>query len=321
MINAGDSFIIRENKKKICFWLNIMEIRQIKYFITLARCENFTRASEVLHITQPTLSQQIAQLESELGVTLFNRSKKKSSLTPAGLSFLKEAVKLDEQYSKCFQSIVPFHTNQTLRIGRIEVFEPPTLLAKIHEYMSAAINVSVQYDAYPFDEVISRAESKEIDIGFISAPPSFKNPKLNLVNIGFDTISLIIPKQSKYAVIDSIYDSKTCEMFDSPCFFHSFWYFNSMIIDFVEPIIKKKIMPRYSESVSSMSIEMLSNNGFAICGATWFEKYAPVDEYKIIPLPDEIKDIFLFLIYAKDNNNPCIKSFIQMALPSDMVKY
>ena len=54
-----------------------MELRVLKYFLVIAREENFTKAAKQLHITQPTLSRQIAQLEDELGVTLFERNNHK----------------------------------------------------------------------------------------------------------------------------------------------------------------------------------------------------------------------------------------------------
>ena len=52
-----------------------MELRVLRYFLVVAREENITRAAQLLHITQPTLSRQLIQLEEELGVTLFKRSK------------------------------------------------------------------------------------------------------------------------------------------------------------------------------------------------------------------------------------------------------
>ena len=52
-----------------------MEIRVLRYFLMVAREENITKAASLLHITQPTLSRQMMQLEEELGVTLFHRSK------------------------------------------------------------------------------------------------------------------------------------------------------------------------------------------------------------------------------------------------------
>lgn len=54
-----------------------MEIRVLRYFLTVAREENITKAAEVLHITQPALSRQLAQLEEELGVKLFDRGTRK----------------------------------------------------------------------------------------------------------------------------------------------------------------------------------------------------------------------------------------------------
>ena len=69
--------------------LNI-NTQQLRYFMELARCLNFTRAAANLYVAQPTLSQQIAELESQLGVTLFTRSSRSVTLTPAG-KILQEA--------------------------------------------------------------------------------------------------------------------------------------------------------------------------------------------------------------------------------------
>ncbi|MBQ9256693.1 MAG: LysR family transcriptional regulator, partial [Acidaminococcaceae bacterium] len=58
-----------------------MEIRVLKYFLTVVREESISRAAEVLHITQPTLSRQLAQMEEETGVKLFQRGSRKITLT------------------------------------------------------------------------------------------------------------------------------------------------------------------------------------------------------------------------------------------------
>ena len=68
-----------------------MEIRVLRYFLTVVREESITRAAEVLHITQPTLSRQIAQMEEEMGVRLFDRGSRKIALTSEGMLLRRRA--------------------------------------------------------------------------------------------------------------------------------------------------------------------------------------------------------------------------------------
>lgn len=68
-----------------------MELRVLNYFLAIAREENFTKAAKQLHVTQPTLSRQIAQLEEELGVTLFVRSNHNIVLTEDGMILKRRA--------------------------------------------------------------------------------------------------------------------------------------------------------------------------------------------------------------------------------------
>ena len=71
-----------------------MELRVLRYFLTVAKEQSFTKAAEQLHITQPTLSRQMAAFEEELGVTLFIRSGKKISLTEEGILLKRRALEI-----------------------------------------------------------------------------------------------------------------------------------------------------------------------------------------------------------------------------------
>ena len=71
-----------------------MELRLLRYFLTVTKEQSFTKAAEQLHITQPTLSRQMAAFEEELGVTLFIRNGKKISLTDEGILLKRRALEI-----------------------------------------------------------------------------------------------------------------------------------------------------------------------------------------------------------------------------------
>ncbi len=71
-----------------------MDLRQLRYFVTVAEERNFTRAAERLHIAQPPLSRQIQQLESEVGSELIDRSARPLRLTPVGQLVYEQALQV-----------------------------------------------------------------------------------------------------------------------------------------------------------------------------------------------------------------------------------
>ena len=94
-----------------------MEIRVLKYFLTIAREENITRAAEQLHITQPTLSRQMMQLEEELGVRLFQRNRVSVTLTEEGRLLRRRAQEILELAEKAEQEIILNRETVTGTIG------------------------------------------------------------------------------------------------------------------------------------------------------------------------------------------------------------
>ena len=77
---------------------NVMTIQQLKYTITIANQGSFNKASEVLYISQPSLTESIKELEKELNITIFYRSGKGVTLTNEGVEFLAYARELYGQF-------------------------------------------------------------------------------------------------------------------------------------------------------------------------------------------------------------------------------
>lgn len=83
-----------------------MEIRVLRYFLTVVREESITKAAEVLHITQPTLSRQLSQMEEEVGVKLFRRGTRKISLTNEGILLRRRAEEILQLVDKTEKELV-----------------------------------------------------------------------------------------------------------------------------------------------------------------------------------------------------------------------
>lgn len=83
-----------------------MEIRVLRYFLTVVREESITKASEVLHITQPTLSRQLAQMEEEIGVKLFDRGSRKIKLTNEGILLRRRAEEILQLIDKTEKELI-----------------------------------------------------------------------------------------------------------------------------------------------------------------------------------------------------------------------
>lgn len=82
-----------------------MNMNQIRYFIALASAKNYTKAAQPLYITLPPLSQQISAIEKELGTRLFERSRRKVELAPAGKSFLPHAWLIMKEWNQSLQDL------------------------------------------------------------------------------------------------------------------------------------------------------------------------------------------------------------------------
>lgn len=109
-----------------------MELRVLRYFLEVAREENITAAAESLHITQPTLSKQLMDLENELGKKLFIRGKRRITLTEDGMLLRKRASEIIELVEKTETEL---QKNDELVVGDVYIGAAETdgikLIAKI----------------------------------------------------------------------------------------------------------------------------------------------------------------------------------------------
>lgn len=148
-----------------------MELRVLNYFLMVAREENITKAAQLLHVTQPTLSRQLMQLEDELGVKLFERSSHSIILTNEGLLFKRRAQEIVSLAEKAKKEL----TCEKMLSGEIEIgsgeFISFSLFADIISKFSVQNpNVHFNLNSGNADTIKERLESGSFDIGLLSDP-------------------------------------------------------------------------------------------------------------------------------------------------------
>ena len=149
-----------------------MELRVLRYFLAVAREETVTRAADVLHITQPTLSRQLAQLEDELGVKLFAHQGRRLVLTADGLLLRRRAEEILELVDKTEQELgQPEEAVQgTVVVGTGEFGALQKLTACITEFTALYPLVHFSFFSAPADVVKDRMDRGLIDVGLLMEP-------------------------------------------------------------------------------------------------------------------------------------------------------
>ena len=148
-----------------------MELRVLSYFLTVAREENITKAAALLHVTQPTISRQLMQLEEELGVKLFRRSNHSILLTEQGMLLKRRAQELVSLAEKTKRELSQEEAlGGEISIGSGEYQNSSLLaesLAAFHEIYSGVCFTMFSGNS---DDIKERMERGLLDIGFLLEP-------------------------------------------------------------------------------------------------------------------------------------------------------
>ena len=149
-----------------------MELRVLKYFLAVAREENITKAATLLHLTQPTLSRQLMQLEEELRVQLFRRSRYHIELTEDGMLLRRRAQELVDLAEKTTRE---FTMRETELMGEIAIGAGET---RSMSFLSRAmVSFRERYPKVTFrifsataDDVKERLDTGLLDMGLLTEP-------------------------------------------------------------------------------------------------------------------------------------------------------
>jgi DNA-binding transcriptional LysR family regulator len=143
-----------------------VEIQKLIYFISLANTLNFTKSAEDNHITQAGMSRQISSIESELGVTLFQRNSRKVKLTPEGEEFYLYAQSIINNYNEAIERISNMDSKKvTLRIG-LGPYEHALAQPVIEKYTKENPDIRIYCLQYDYTNLVSQFRKGMLDIMF-----------------------------------------------------------------------------------------------------------------------------------------------------------
>lgn len=176
-----------------------MELRHLRYFVAVAEELNFTKAAQRMFTVQPSLSQQIKDLEHEVGVQLLIRSNRKVELTEEGRAFLKQALLSLEHAERAIyeaRQIANMHKDQ-LKIGFVPVAEMkvfPYIMPNIRAHFP---KLKIDFQSLTDHEQFIALKKGEIDIAFTRYTEDCE--EFEHVQIFQEPLALIIPKSSPLA--------------------------------------------------------------------------------------------------------------------------
>lgn len=283
---------------------NELELRHLRYFITVAEELHFSKAAEKLYITQPALSRQIRQLEEQLGAELLVRNKRNVRLTKTGEYLLEEARYVFNHLDFVKQNIRRQTSGQQgeLRIGFVGSAMQsiiPGLMKKMNEQSPGVHMVLTEL---PNQEQIDQIRADQLDIGFIR---TMRLPEgLNKLDIFEESFCLVLPKShpltpETFSSVKQL-ENESFILFSSQ---YSHGYYDKIMSIFEDQGFSPKVA---HESVHSNTIFRLVENELGIGIVPSSLKYGYDLNIKFIELDKIPQRTTLSAIWKTNSRNPIL---------------
>jgi DNA-binding transcriptional LysR family regulator len=177
-----------------------MELRQIRSFLSIAETLHFGRTAKLIHLSQPALSLQIRALEEEVGVRLFERNRRKTTLTAAGVAFRDDAVRGLSQLEQAIRRARLAASGKLglLRIGFISTLGVEILPNMIRQFGELYPEVECSLRNILTAGQAQMLETGSLDVGFLRLPIGVQST-LDVVTVHREPFVLVVPSSHKLA--------------------------------------------------------------------------------------------------------------------------
>ena len=149
-----------------------MDLRLLEYFLAVAKVGNITKAAEQLHVTQPTISRQLAELEDMLGVSLLIRGKRQVTLTDAGVLFQQRASDILALMEKTQRDLADQNdlVGGTVALGCVESCASRMLPEVLSEFSQRHPGVHYELYSADGDDIREKLDRGDLDFGILLEP-------------------------------------------------------------------------------------------------------------------------------------------------------
>jgi DNA-binding transcriptional LysR family regulator len=288
-----------------------MELRHLRYFIAVAEELHFGRAAERLFMAQPPLSQQIRQLEREMGVTLFKRNNRRVQLTPAGEVFLEEARGILAMVDSAVGKARRAAGGETgwLGIGFVSSVAYDILPTILRQFRERYPEVELVLLEIPGVEQWEALRENRIHVGFIHIPT--EEPGIVTERVAVNTVMVALPISHPLAKRDAI---EMYELANEPFIlcpqqpgaaFARFVIHQCQLAGFEPRIVQKT-----GEMPTAVSL-VDAGIGIAIVPASVHNLRRDGVVYR--PIVNPIPTIELAMGYRAADQSPVLRNFIEIA--------
>lgn len=290
-----------------------MTLNQMKYFIAVARCLNFTEAAKSLFITQPALSRQIAAMEEELGTELFVRDRKTLKLTPGGSILYNGLPELLKTYGNLINEARNANRGYEgqLRIGILDVYDISELFADITRlFQKKYPHIHLTMERFSLGVLPDNLYNQSLDLILTYGFSLFDKPSLMTVDIQkYDSCIMLHknhPLAEKQGLSLSDLKSEIFVQLEREVSEEGYQY----IINLCD---KCGIHPNIKlvNKMEDVLLWVQTGNGVAITTDKTIEKMNPFVVIREIPVP-EAKDHDITMAWLKRNYNPAIALFMEL---------
>ena len=175
-----------------------MELTQLRFAVAVAEAGNFTRAAERCHVTQPALSQQILNLEDELGQKLFHRLGRKAVLTEAGVAFIERARRILFEVENATKELQDHPSlERRIAIGALPTIAPYLLVPLLARCRQELPHLLVHTREDFRSDLVRAVVEGDLDLAIVTLP--VKDPRLSVEPLMTEPLLMVVSKDHPFA--------------------------------------------------------------------------------------------------------------------------